>query len=181
MERRSLERRIVEQCAPTLARLKCGSIIRIFDESTSEIEQMSEILRTKGVEITMLRSAGCKIAYIFRRDMLTDIVSNDDVRNFLSNNDYSCSCIDDLIDSLKKKMSSQKCIPHEIGVFLGYPLEDVTGFVDNCGQNYKCMGCWKVYGDEKKTTATFVKYRKCKNIYAEKFASGTPITKLTVS
>ena len=36
--------------------------------------------------------------------------------------------------------------PHEIGLFLGYPPEDVQGFLEN--RLCKCVGCWKVYGDE---------------------------------
>ncbi len=37
--------------------------------------------------------------------------------------------------------------PHEMGVFLGYPLGDVKGFVENSGQNFKQSGYWKVYDD----------------------------------
>ena len=37
--------------------------------------------------------------------------------------------------------------PHEIGIFLGYPLADVAGFIRNKGRNCKCIGTWKVYGD----------------------------------
>ncbi|MCD8015014.1 MAG: DUF3793 family protein [Lachnospiraceae bacterium] len=37
--------------------------------------------------------------------------------------------------------------PHEMGVFLGYPIGDVKGFVENNGQNFKQSGYWKVYDD----------------------------------
>ena len=40
-----------------------------------------------------------------------------------------------------------KRFPHEIGVLLGYPAEDVKGFVVNEGKNYLYSGYWKVYGD----------------------------------
>jgi hypothetical protein len=36
-------------------------------------------------------------------------------------------------------------IPHEIGVFLGYPAEDVLGFIENEGKNCLCCRYWKVY------------------------------------
>jgi hypothetical protein len=35
--------------------------------------------------------------------------------------------------------------PHEIGIFLGYPPEDVTAFIENDGKNYACRTHWKVY------------------------------------
>ena len=33
---------------------------------------------------------------------------------------------------------------------LGYPAEDVQGFIENETKECKCVGCWKVYGDEEK-------------------------------
>ncbi len=38
--------------------------------------------------------------------------------------------------------------PHEIGLFLGYPPEDVCGYIRNKGKCQKCTGHWQVYGDE---------------------------------
>jgi hypothetical protein len=35
--------------------------------------------------------------------------------------------------------------PHEIGLFLGYPPEDVKSFIENDGKNYACRTHWKVY------------------------------------
>ena len=45
------------------------------------------------------------------------------------------------------KQSGQCQFPHEIGVFLGYPLEDVKGFIENKGKNFLYSGYWKVYSD----------------------------------
>ena len=36
--------------------------------------------------------------------------------------------------------------PHEIGVFLGYPAQDVRGFME--GRKATCRGAWHAYGDE---------------------------------
>ncbi len=45
--------------------------------------------------------------------------------------------------------------PHEIGVFLGYPPEDVDAFIENRGRNYLCCRYWKVYHDEQGARETF--------------------------
>lgn len=37
--------------------------------------------------------------------------------------------------------------PHELGLILGYPIEDVKGFVENGGKNFLYVGYWKVYED----------------------------------
>ena len=52
--------------------------------------------------------------------------------------------------------------PHEIGIFLGYPIEDVTAFVDYPYKKCKMVGYWKVYHDIKKAEITFNKYDEIK-------------------
>jgi hypothetical protein len=42
----------------------------------------------------------------------------------------------------------QECVsefPHEIGLFLGYPADDVEAFIKYEGKNYASSRYWKVY------------------------------------
>lgn len=64
------------------------------------------------------------------------------------------------------------CFPHEIGIFLDYPLQDVKGFIENKGKNSKYNGLWKVYGDKDASMKLFEKYRKCISVYSELWRSG---------
>ncbi len=75
----------------------------------------------------------------------------------------------------------QEEFPHEIGIFLDYPLGDVIGFIKNSGQNYKCAGCWKVYCNECETLKLFHKYRKCRDIYRSLWQNGRSVVQLTVA
>ena len=52
------------------------------------------------------------------------------------------------IEKLKMRLNETTEFPHEIGLFLGYPVGDVVGFIKNKGKNFKCCGCWKVYCDQ---------------------------------
>ena len=65
---------------------------------------------------------------------------------------------------LKKRFEAAEAFPHEIGIFLDYPLGDVIGFIQNSGQNYKCSGCWKVYCNECEALKMFQKYHKCREV-----------------
>ena len=76
-------------------------------------------------------------------------------------------------------MKEQSAFPHEIGLFLGYPPEDVQGFLDH--RPCKCSGCWKVYGDENKAKKTFDLYKKCERVYCQQLARGIDIERLTVA
>ena len=71
--------------------------------------------------------------------------------------------------------------PHEIGVFLGYPLEDVVGFIRHRGKCFTCCGCWKSYGDPAAARQHFDQLAKCTAVYLRLFHSGTPILKLAVA
>lgn len=72
-------------------------------------------------------------------------------------------------------------LPHEIGLFLGYPAEDVKGFIENKAASSKCSGCWKVYGDEQTAMNLFEEYRKCTEICYRKWKNGADVEQLTVS
>ena len=61
------------------------------------------------------------------------------------------------------------------------PLEDVVGFIENAGQNYKCSGCWKVYCNECETRKLFAKYKKCREVYRRLWKQGRDIRTLTVA
>lgn len=71
--------------------------------------------------------------------------------------------------------------PHEIGLFLGYPLGDVEGFIRNRGQNCKCAGCWKVYCNELEAQKRFARIQKCRKVYARLWAQGRSVWQLTVA
>ena len=66
-------------------------------------------------------------------------------------------------------------------MFLGYPLCDVIGFIENRGQGSKCCGCWKVYGDEQEAKKQFARYDKCSHIYQRLFREGRSLWQLTVT
>ena len=71
--------------------------------------------------------------------------------------------------------------PHEVGLFLSYPPEDVKGFIDHRANDFKCAGLWKVYGDEAKAQALFAKFKKCTEIYCALWQSGSKLEQLAVA
>lgn len=65
------------------------------------------------------------------------------------------------------KLQSDPDFPHEIGLFLGYPAEDVKGFIENKAACSKCSGCWKVYGDEQAARILFKNIKMHRNLLQE--------------
>lgn len=81
--------------------------------------------------------------------------------------------------------SSAACTPtaasHEVGLFLGYPPEDVRGFIENRAQNYKLAGDWKVYGDADRARRIFTQYKICTQCYCKALDAGVSLRQLAVA
>jgi hypothetical protein len=61
--------------------------------------------------------------------------------------------------------------PHEIGLFLGYPPEDVRAFIENDGKNYACRTHWKVYHEPDAARAICARIDRVKSDEADKLIS----------
>jgi hypothetical protein len=66
-------------------------------------------------------------------------------------------------------------------LFLGYPPEDVYGYIKNKGKSPKCTGHWQVYGDEKVALAKFKSFKQCTRIFCQMAALGFSIEELAVA
>ena len=95
-----------------------------------------------------------------------------DVNTILEDYGYSSSwSLNKYISTLKTRRSRGD-FPHEIGAFLGYPVSDILGFIENNGKNYKYSGYWKVYGDAEEAKALFEKYDRSRCMMMEKMSCG---------
>lgn len=176
------EELIVRHCAPTLANLKTGSLFvcPITDRPSffSSLRSLNELLVPKGLRALPLRIREYSaLVYLYRPSRLKKDLEDPAAIKILQNHGYSCygKCLPKLIERVR----ASEEFPHEIGLFLGYPPEDVQGFLDH--RPCKCSGCWKVYGDENKAKKTFDLYKKCERVYCQQLAQGIDIKRLTVA
>ena len=87
----------------------------------------------------------------------------------------------DMLNKLKDRFSETGCFPHESGIFLGYPVEDVYGCIRNSGNHAKLCGEWKVYGDAQKAAEIFETYTRCRQDYINRFSVGIKLEELIVA
>lgn len=162
---------IVKQCSPTLAGVKTGNIFMIPFETKlklkDELRVLNKKFQLKGLRIIPLNfKCNRVLLYIYRPQQLKKDLANDKAKLLLKEYGYISDIPEINIVKLIDKFKTQKKFPHEIGLFLGYPPEDVKGFIENNAKNFKCNGCWKVYGDEKNACKTFECYKNCtKSLY----------------
>lgn len=141
------------------------------------IRRFNEKTAGKGLKIEILCECGEKaLLLVYNRKLLENRFSDKAVRDFLSGYGYLEEySLDECIKRLSQRIEGCGNFPHEVGVFLDYPLEDVIGFIENNGANYKFCGCHKVYGDEVKAARTFSNYTKCRNFLCNKLNTGNDI------
>ena len=184
---RTFEAVLVRQCAPTLAGMKPGSIF-CFNHSPLEVSrqkvcQWNKQLEPFGLTVQILLErpgSSSVIVFVYRHDRLEQMLSDDAYQSFLAEAGYERTNLDGLLEQLSYRLRTQPEFPHEIGVFLGYPLQDVIGFIENQGRNFTCCGFWKSYGDPAEMQVCFACYRRCIQTYVAMFEQGIPIERLAV-
>lgn len=177
---------IVRQCAPTLAGIKTGSLFPHPCESPeallAQICQFNRRLRSKGLCLLPLRCAGSTaLLYLYRPAALRRDLSDQLARSLLARAGYPPVCSEQCIALLIRRLRQGGSFPHEIGLFLSYPPEDVQGFIENRAGSYQYAGLWKVYSDEHRARQLFAKYKKCTEIYCRRQQAGQSIEQLAVA
>ncbi len=180
------EEYLVRHCAPTLAGLKTANLFSCpcYDRQALShfLRQQNSFLQRKGLRIVPLRFSDQKaLIYLYRPHRLSMDFSCQEAQQLLSARGYSPDKCDQCVVQLIRRLQQNQDFPHEIGLFLGYPAEDVRGFIENEAAGCKCVGCWKVYGDEKAAKKKFALYKKCTRIYCQRFAQTHDIERLTVA
>ena len=179
------EEMIIRHCSPTLAKLKTANLLSCkFDciyKLRKEICCLNLLLNKKGVSICLLHHTSDRaLIYVYRNGMLKSDLNKDETIKFLRAQGYKSDKTEDFISELCQRFSSCNEFPHEIGLFLGYPFEDVKGFIENKGENSILTGCWKVYHNAEDAKRKFSKYKKCTSVYCRKYAEGLSINRLTL-
>ena len=177
---------IIRHCSPTLAGIKTGNVFTCSysdkKELLSAVRSLNRRLLPKGVRVIPLRiSADRVLLYTYRPDRLENDLAAKEAAEILEQYGYSSDDSGKCVVRLSQRLKESEGFPHEIGLFLGYPPEDVRGFIENRAGGYKFTGYWKVYGDEQSAKKKFETYRKCTDVYCSQWAKGKSIERLTVA
>lgn len=181
-----LEEILIRHSAPTLAGLKTANLFWYSWESKEEFENSAElwkrVLKEKGLSLTVIRTTEQRaLLYVDRRKKLEDDLKRAKTRKMLEAEGYVYNNAEEAVKILQNRLQMYERFPHEIGLFLGYPEEDVQGFIENQGKNCKCCGCWKVYCNECDAQKMFCKFKKCETVYESLFSKGRPVEKMIVA
>lgn len=181
-----IEKLIVRHCSPTLAHIKTGNLFSVqFDDYNSLIHQLNELNELVAISNIKIKILNLKettaLIYVYRKTLLEAEISNQEVKDFLGNYGYTNFDIEEVLQKLDKRIIQNNDFPHEIGIFLGYPLEDVKAFIENKGKNYSCCGYWKVYTNKTESLKKFDLFDKCSTLYQNLWNNGSSIKQLIIA
>ncbi len=172
---------LLRYCAPTLAGVKTASLFRHTFPSRSamltELRHWNRQLCRKGLRILPLQWNGnAALIYLYRPQALKNDFGHFSVSRLMASYGYPRENPARCLAQLMKRLHQEQGFPHEIGLFLGYPPEDVQGFIEH--RPCKYTGCWKVYGDVEQAKRTFASYQQCTSRYLRRWAEGIPVEHL---
>lgn len=175
---------IIRTCAPTLAGLKTGSLFSCPCERMEAllpgIRRLNRCLVPRGLRCVPLRYSGNRaLVYLYRPDFLRQDLQCRQAEEILRERGYCTGDCGHCVTQLARRLRENEEFPHEIGLFLGYPVEDVVGFLEN--KPCKCVGFWKVYGDETAAKEKFAQFRRCTALYQTLHAGGQDFERLVVA
>jgi hypothetical protein len=159
-----LEMQLAMQCAPLIAGLKISNLLNIRRE---DFASMQKIIKCSQFSWYLLFETEEKmILLLFHRDNLERYLRKQQVREMLKQAGYanlSLGCIlREFSVRYRGYMETKEDFPHEMGLLLGYPTEDVEGFITHRGDDCLCVGYWKVYVNKERKLKTFEKFDEAK-------------------
>lgn len=174
---KNLEIQLAIQCAPLLAGIKISNLLIVHNENARYVMEM---FQDSEISFFVLCVTGEKTTFLlYRRTELTKYLKSQKVKELLVMLGYKNHNVEFLLNSLREKyekyMQDGFLFPHEMGLILGYPVEDVYGFIVNKGQNFLLIGYWKVYENVPEKQKVFDQYNEAKERMIRLISNGASI------
>ena len=162
MDVHSIPLQLALQCAPVISGIKISNLLTIPAKS---LRELSAVLKKTELSFRILYPGRERLVIlIYRETELKEYLEREEVMAFIDKCGYETSDISKIFPVFVKRymryMELKQDFPHELGLFLGYPIEDVEGFIKENGKNYLYSGYWKVYKDAELKIRLFKNYER---------------------
>lgn len=177
MNLKDIETQLALQCASLITGLKISNLLIL----SSENERVVKLILDKSmISYYRLLKNDEKITYLlFKRQELERVIKDEDVWKIFRSNGYKTLHIGKILRTFQLRyedyVNGNIEFPHEMGLLLEYPVEDVVGFVDNKGKNFLYSGYWKVYKNMKEKVKLFRKFEVAEETLIHMVSNGVSI------
>ncbi len=172
---------IIHCSAPALCGIKPASLFSmnpaIFSSGKEKLQQwQSHFSKNKRYFVSLKKEDGRVLFFVYDQTLLKAVLS--DMRNaaYLKAKGYPVEKgFQAVLALLLHRLANYKDFPHEVGLFLGYPLEDVIGFESQKASGFQYAGFWKVYGDIEEARRQMKRYKSCSETCMQWLESGLSV------
>lgn len=165
-------KRIIELIGAVILGSKPSEIVNIpgsNEEKKSKLDQIESFFSHCSrvtYRIITTHDGGKRVLFI-NEESMDKVLSNRKCINFLKFVGYSSEYkLNDYMDELVYRLQSEE-FPHEIGIFLGYPLKDVLGFMGYGKHELVEIRNWRIYGDPKASYEVYDRFLRDKAVMKE--------------
>lgn len=165
--------------APTLLNFKPANLLSFTDNRNKMLtawrlygDEICRKLELSAIELCCKK--GSAVVLFYRDAALENVIRGHAEAGFLAEAGYRTSgTLSEHLVRLQARFKNT--CPHEIGIFLGIPVEDIRGFIEHGGRNCKLCRYWKVYHDPGKAEAVFTRFdtarKRVENSLTRRFSS----------
>lgn len=178
-----LERLIAYHCGPALAGIKPANLAACYKERIPGLRQKIANLNTQlngmGIYADILCECDRRVlVMVYRKRVLEKHLQSPEMAAFLRDFGYPRNVsVRGYVNHLRTRLR-QDSFPHEIGVFLGYPLHDIHGFIHHPAAGCLLVGEWKVYRDAEGARKLFDRYSACRKALLKRVAHGFTLAQI---
>ena len=180
----AFEQALALHCAPALTALAPANLVSLptaeFPGLSGLLEAYNARLSAKGLAFTPLCQCRSRVLLlVYRPAFLDSRLKERHAARYLAGLGYPVSQgLDACLEVLRRRLNGGGDFPHEIGLFLGYPLADVVGFCALGGECAKLSGHWKVYGDVDYAKRCFRRFDESRAALCQGLAEGRTLLQL---
>lgn len=168
---------VASQCAPVLKGIKASNMITM-EAGTWRILRKA-FQNSKVICIPLSLGKEKDVLLLYRYGHLAGLLKEEKVIRFLRGCGYdrmdAASVIIRLRMRYQEYISGHAPFPHELGVILEYPVEDVESFIVNGGKNCLLTRYWKVYHNKERAEEIFRLYDEARKTAIEEVLNGCPL------
>ena len=163
----SFARTFLNFASPALCGIKPANLFSlrkaVFERGKGQLMAWAREFSAQGKEFAVITRGDVCLIFVYDVKLLEEaLFSLPSVRLYLFKKGYPKSTrLSDFLGELFVRLSYSRAFPNEIGLFLGYPLEDVAGFERHSGAGSKYSGIWQVYGNVETACKKMQLYKTC--------------------
>ncbi len=150
---------------PTLLGVKPMHILcfrkdfKFVDRLLADLEMLFSTHESIRYQLVYSRNNSIKVI-VYHLETMTRLLEDQRVLRFLTSRGFSAEMTaEDYMDHLHRCLIDNQ-LPEEYGVFFGYPLKDVMGFIGHPSLQHVKTTAWKVYGDPTLSDRLFEQFQR---------------------